>query len=155
MPRTSALRPDHPEPLPLTAALAGAGPVAIVTVAVAELAPVSVTDAGFTVHFAFCICGALEQLSATAPVDPFAGSADSVNVAVCPLVITADEDPLTVSEKSSPLPESATVSGVCNCVALTVSIPLRAPAWLGVNITPIWQLASTASVVPHPPEAAA
>lgn len=86
-------------------ALDGGCPVTIVTVAVAEFCPVSVTDVGFTEQVEFC--GVPVHASVTVPVEPFNGRIESMKVAVCPSVMVAVFDPLTVIEKSSPPPERA------------------------------------------------
>jgi hypothetical protein len=65
---------------PFTAALDPDCPVAMVTIEVAVLPPVSVSDAGFTVHVAFC--GAPVQAGATVPVEPATGVTCNWNVAV-------------------------------------------------------------------------
>src|ERR1700757_2076003 len=58
--------------------------------------------------------------------------------------------PLTVNVKFSPLPVSATVKGDASSFARIVRTPLRAPAWLGVNVRLTGQLEPTGRLVPVP-----
>jgi len=53
---------------------------------------------------------------------------------------------VTVTLKSSPCPESATVSDWVRLVAEMVRVPVAAPAAAVEKVTPSWQLAATASV---------
>jgi hypothetical protein len=128
-------------------ALDGGCPVTIVTVAVAEFCPVSVTDVGFTEQVEFC--GVPVHASVTVPVEPFNGRIESMKVAVCPSVMVAVFDPLTVIEKSSPPPERAITAGEFSSVALTDSNPAREPDCVGTKTTLTWHCAPIASVCPH------
>jgi hypothetical protein len=78
-----------------------------------------------------------------------------VNVAVCPVVtvwlvgcvviVGATEDVLV------PVPFSGIVCGLFDALSVSVSVPVRAPAAVGVNFTLIVQLAPAATVLPQVP----
>jgi hypothetical protein len=50
---------------------------------------------------------------------------------------------------TTPLPVKETVCGLLFALSLTVSVPVREPVVVGVNVTLIVQLAPAASEVPH------
>jgi hypothetical protein len=52
-------------------------------------------------------------------------------------------------EKSSPVPESATVYGLPGALSERVSVPVLLPPWVGVNVMLIVQLASAPTLGPH------
>jgi hypothetical protein len=65
--------------------IAGLAVVVNVTVAVAVVDPLRVTDDGETVHVA--ACGAPMQSHVTVCFEPFSGAADTVKLACCPAVM--------------------------------------------------------------------
>lgn len=78
-----------------------------VTVVDAVLIPVSETGEGFG-QLTFALAGATEQVSVTMPFGPLIST---VNDALCPLVITADAEPLTHMLKAVlvPVPVRVTI----------------------------------------------
>lgn len=96
-------------------------------------------------------CGAPLQAKLTVPVSPPPGARLKLYVAVPPAVTVAEvENPShAATEKSSPLPESATVCGLFWALSVMVSVPVRPPAAVGVKVTLIVQLALAATLEPH------
>jgi hypothetical protein len=47
------------------------------------------------------------------------------------------------------VPDRATVCGLFEALSETESVPVRAPTWVGVKTTAIWQLFPAANVAPH------
>lgn len=119
-------------------------PVEMDRVALELFAPVRVRLVGFSEQVAFC--GAPLQVSATVPVAPVAPLSCRVKLAVCPLVRTAAEDPVTPRLKSSPAPESDTVMALGRLSAVTVTVPVDGPVEVGEKVIPIWHAAPTPSV---------
>ena len=60
------------------------------------------------------------------------------------------EAPVEAIEKSGPVPVNATTCGLPVALSLIEIEALRAPIPVGVNVTPIWQLAAAASEAPQP-----
>lgn len=118
--------------------------MAIDTVTLALFSPVIAMLAGSSEHCAFS--GAPAQIRATFPVVPASPDNCSAKLAVWPLVITIDEDPLTPMLKSLPDPESATLSGALRFAADTASVPVTAPAVAGENVMLIWHADPTLRV---------
>ena len=48
-----------------------------------------------------------------------------------------------------PVPDSGTVCGLFAALSVIVMLPVRAPSWVGVNVTLMMQFAPAASVLPH------
>ena len=59
------------------------------------------------------------------------------------------EPPLVPTEKSSPVPDSATVCGLPSALSAMVTDAVREPPAVGLNVTLMVQLAFTARVAAH------
>jgi hypothetical protein len=111
--------------------------VVTLTVAVAGVVPLNVTDAGETVQAASA--GAPLQVRATFPINPAPPVNDRGYVAVAPAATVAivPEPPGTVTTvKSTPVPRSATVCGR-SVLGSTVRVPMRLSPVVGEKVTDI------------------
>jgi len=110
-------------------------PVAIETVTPDVFKLVTTMLEGFSEHCAFF--GTPAQVSATVPVLAANPASCNVKVAVWPLVMTEEADPVTARLKSAPNPESTTARGALRFDVETVSVPVAAPSAAGENVTSI------------------
>jgi hypothetical protein len=120
--------------------------VVTLTVAVAAVLPLNVTEAGETAQVASV--GAPLHVKATFPLNPVPPVNDMGYVAVAPADTVADvpESPLPVAKvRSAPVPLSITVSGLSNS-GVTVRIPPALPPVLGAKPTDTWHEAEALSV---------
>lgn len=95
--------------------------------------------------------GAPLQVRLTDPVKPPSGFNCKLYVAGCPAVIVTDVEPppAALNEKSVPVPDNETVWGLTVAASLTVRVPIRFPAAVGLNVTLIAQLPPEAMLVPQ------
>ena len=123
--------------------------VATETVMVAALVPFKLTEPGFTVQVASE--GAPVQVKLTAPVSPPWGEMLRSYVAVPPALTVAEvEDPAAAAtEKSSPVPDSATLCGLPAALSVMLKAADRAPPAVGLNVTLIVQLAPALRELPQ------
>ena len=107
-----------------------------------------VMEAGLRVQMEFA--GAPAQVSATAELKPFVGFTvivTGVLTAPCATVTVVGAAPSVKSGGGLvPFPVRLTVCGLPPALSVTVKVPVRAPATVGVNVTLIVQLAPAASV---------
>jgi hypothetical protein len=110
--------------------------VVTLTVAVAAVVPVKVTEAGETVQLA--VAGAPLQVKATVPVKPVPPVNERGYVAVAPAVTVAivpgPLPPAVDTMKSTPVPRRATVWGRPTLVT-TVKVPMRLAPVVGAKVT--------------------
>src|SRR5205823_1091657 len=76
---------------------------------------------------------------------------ERLKLAVWPAITVAVvEDPVAgATVKSVPVPESATVCGLPGALSVIVSVPMREPSAVGVNVTLTAQLAPAATLGPQ------
>ena len=116
-----------------------------VTCAVIGLTPSGVTGLPATAHVV--LLGAPVHVSATAWLNPLIGVTVTLNIWLewCDTV-TADG---AVTVKSVPVPLNATVCGLPLASSVTVSVPVRLPVAVGLNVTLGWRLDPAVRVAPH------
>ncbi len=121
-----------------------ATPVATDAVTLELFEPVTAMLEGLRVQVEFW--GAPVQVRATVPEVPLRPSSWRAKLAVWPLVMIAEGEPVMAMLKSSPWPESATTMDLARFAAETVRVPVAGPAAAGEKVMLIWQLAPTPSV---------
>jgi hypothetical protein len=114
---------------------------------VAAADPLSATELGVTAHVDSD--GAPVQASATVWLKPPAGETATEKFAVCPAETLIDAEEVTASEKSCPVPLSATVCGLPGALSFIVNVPSLVPATVGSKETLTAQLAPAATVLPQ------
>jgi hypothetical protein len=121
--------------------------VVTVTVTVVAADPLSAIELGDTAHVD---CdGAPVQANATIWLKPPAGATATLKFAVCPAETVAEAEEIGASEKSCPVPLSATVCGLPEPLSLIVNVPGLVPLAVGSKKTPTAQLAPTARALPQ------
>jgi len=84
--------------------------------------------------------------------------AATVNVAVCPAVTVRLVGCVVIegaaTDVMEPVPVSEIVCGLLEALSVSVSVPVRVPAAVGVNFTLIVQLAPAATELPQVPSPA-
>ena len=125
---------------------------AVVVIVPVEGAPVDVgvTELGLSEQDE--PAGAPLQVRATEEVKPFKPVTVTVVVAVPPaamLSVAGDAATVKSGLVVVPVPVSVAVCGLLGSLSATLSVAVTAPVAVGVNVTPIVQLAPAANVAPH------
>jgi len=121
--------------------------VARETLTVDAADPLSTTELGDTVQVDDA--GAPAHVNVTIWLKPPVGETATVKFAVCPGDTVLDVEEIGPSEKSSPVPLSATVCGLPGALSLIVNVPGRVPPAVGSKKTPTEQLVPAATVLPQ------
>lgn len=124
-----------------------ATPVAICTVTLPEEFAVTASLAGLNVQDE--LDGSELHAKLKVPLDPLIGARAITKLAVCPLAIVWLDWPCEETEKSNPMPESATCAFAGSAGLEIVRFPVCWPALDGANLICAVQLAPIGMEAPH------
>jgi hypothetical protein len=125
--------------------------VVTVTVAVIAPAPFGVNMPGVTVQLA--ACGAPWHVTVTAWLNPPVGVTLTVKFAGCPPVVLTEFVDVVIEKfpalAAEAVPVRLTICGLPEALSVMLTVPVRVPVAVGLNVTLITQFPAAAKELPH------